>query len=391
MATAIEITNQVKQLIDANYSVVSKLMIASYGVKHGYIDKGRYDDYKASLLGVANAQPEATTKAEILTKDFGDKPTIDFFTRLDIFERIIWPNISVFYPQWVDDPKAKDGNMWNSAMKGVLYNEVWSTDHVLKPEVVRALGLQSTDMAISFLDNAGTIQQSIKDQKKLISELATHPDIKAAGAINVRKDVMMSLFSSDAAVKLFFLENYITNKEMGNPFALLGIDPYFAYLLMFTGWGGTLSAFMERKAKITLNGAAGEYSLRQVVMAAAGKNVSSPSWSSFDDTKVWYNVVKDTDGKENSWRANLAVYATRFLEVTGGWLAGVKNDQPDVYQDWNNKFIVDKKCMINMLVIVNELVNLSGTANTFTYQASPLQFQNALGLAYKKFEITVGD
>lgn len=44
-----------------------------------------------------------------------------------------------------------------------------------------------------------------------------------------------------------------------------------------------------------------------------------------------------------------------------------------------------------MLVLINETVNLQGQTNTFTYQATAATYQNALGEAYKKFEITVAE
>ena len=167
-------------------------------------------------------------RAALMADHFAEKATIDPMTRMDIFDRIIWPNISVFSPGWMDDPKGK---IEKSTMKGVTYDSVWNNDG-FTPPVKYAFNLDT--YIPGWLASGTTVSQNFKSLKEAFDNLAKSPEIKGADKEIPRKEVMNILFGSDNVVKLFFLQNYLIETDFANPWAMMGIDPYFGYLLMFT-------------------------------------------------------------------------------------------------------------------------------------------------------------
>lgn len=381
-----EIIKEMLPLIDSTYVVRSKWQLAKTILPDESL---KY--WFQSATGVTNAVSEVEATAELLKKF--TLPTIHPLTRVDIFETVMWPKISVYSPGWADHPTAPPNNPAGSSMKGVLYKQIFKLGsegaESFTSEFQKIFGNNTTGTlpGNAFLDQTTSISTDLKKLKVLSDELGDNYsyDLSGTGKVNNRKTAMMDLFSNENAVKLWFIHSVLLNESFANPYSMMGVDPFFSYLLAFTGWKGGTNAFNDVKGKISIGGEEGTYSLEDVV-----KKASNDKWTPSEGCN-WYTIVKDSDGQAGSQRAYLPNYATRFLECYAGWLQGVKSSTPEYYNDWYPKLVTDRFSLINMLVLINELVNVPGASNRFTHTESTTQFLTALSEKYKTFEIEIGD
>lgn len=326
-----------------------------------------YEDWAKSVLQVTGAEPEATVQSRILASaDFtNDKANIaiDPFNRYQIFTDIIWSTIGALSTGYAEDPKK---DQYSSTCRGVRYSEVFLDGQALTTAFKKAFTVPPN--LIGWLDVTDA-SQKLKDQQKALDDLVELQPIKT---INGYKEVFSALFSTDEMTKLFFIENYLLDIKLGYPWGLMGYDPYLAYLSVYTGWLSNDGLN---------NRIVNETSLKYPIQQAAG----NPSNFTKD---MWTNHINTDDA-----RANLAQQAIKFLEITGKWLQSQKTSEnnKEFFTGWNNSFIVDPKCMVNMLVIVNELVNVANAASKYTLTPKVKAYQEALSLAYKQFEMEIGD
>lgn len=382
------IVKEMLPLIDTTYAVRSKSMllntIALYKPEHK-------KDWFESAIAAPNAKSEVETKATLLA-DY-TAASIDALTRADIFETVMWPKISAYSPGWSDHPEDKAPPL-GSSMKGVVYSTVYegnpSTDFSAEFHKLFGKKVNLTLPEAGWLDQTTPLATDFKKLKELSIELGENfsHDLSGYENINNKKALLNDLFSNENAVKLWFIETVLLNHSFANPFSAMGIDPYFGYLLMFMGWKGGTKVFTEIKGKISYQGSEEIKSLKQIVNGAI-----NGQWLSNDQpTNVnWAVEVAPSDGKEQSVRAYIPNYSTKFLECYAAWLQGIKAEKPEYYKDWYDKLITDRFSLINMLVLINELVNIPGTTNRFTYNPTAGQYLAALSEKYKTFEITIGD
>ena len=383
-ATA-DIIKEMLPLIDSTYAVRSKWRLIKT-ILHVDSVKAWFD----SATGLRNSVSEVEAKAKILNEH--KDHTIDPLTRVDIFETIMWPKISSYSPGWADHPEDKYPPL-GSSMKGVLYKEIYKTEDTgpvdFSSEFQKIFGKEvgATLPGNTFLDQTTQISTDFENLRTLCVELGNNFkfDLSGGDKINNRKAVLNDLFSNENAVKLWFIDTVLLNKSLANPYSMMGIDPFFSYLLAFTGWKGGTDAFQNVKGKVSLGGEEAIRSLEDIV-----KKASKDQWNKSEGVN-WYDVVKLTDGEASSQRAYLPNYATRFLECRAGWLQGIKSQKPEYYNDWYSKLVTDRFSLINMLVLINELVNVPGASNRFTYNEKATEFLTALSEKYKTFEIEIGD
>jgi hypothetical protein len=383
-ATA-DIIKEMLPLIDSTYTVRSKWRLAKT-----ILPEASVKAWFESATAAQGAVSEVEAKAEILNKY--TLPTIDPLTRVDIFETIMWPKISSYSPGWADHPDDKFPPL-GSSMRGVLYQQLYQVEAAgptgFSSEFQKIFGKEvgATLPGNSYLDQTTQIATDLKKLKTLCVELGNNFDFDLNGGdkVNNRKAVLNDLFSSENAVKLWFIDTVLLNESFANPYSMMGIDPFFSYLLAFTGWKGGTDAFANTQGKVSLGGQEAIRSLEDIV-----KTASNGQWSKSKGVN-WYNVVKQSDGEASSQRAYLPNYATRFLECYAAWLQGVKSEKPEYYNDWYSKLVTDRFSLINMLVLINELVNVPGASNRFTYNEKTTEFLTALSEKYKTFEIEIGD
>ena len=389
-ATA-DILKEMIPLIDSTYTVRAKWrLLSSFG--SSVFPAEDLKNWFQSAIGVSGAVSEPEAKTKLLANYKFD--AIDPLTRFDIFETVMWPKISSYSPGWADHPEDKFPPAM-STMKGVVFKEIYklggSGAEYFTYSFQKLFGkhIQDSFPANGFLDQTSQLAMDFKNLKKLSEELGENFDYDLKGTdgdkVNNRKVLVNTLFSNDNAVKLWFIEYVLLSGAYASPFSCMGIDPYFGYLLAFVGWKGGADAFTTIKGKVTLDNTQSERTLQTVVDKAA-----YGQWDGSSSVN-WYTVVKGTDGQANSVRAYIPNYATRFLECYAGYLQSVKSTKPEYYKDWYSKLVTDRFSLINMLVIINELVNVPGTANRFVYSPKVGEFQAALSEKYKTFEIEIGD
>jgi len=287
-------------------------------------------------------------------------------------------------------------------MKGVVYSTVFkgnpSTDFSTDFHKLFGEKVDLTLPQTGWLNQTTPLATDFKKLKELSLELGRNfsYDLSGYENINNKKALLNDLFSNENAVKLWFVETVLLNQSFANPFSAMGIDPYFGYLLMFMGWKGGTKIFADIRGKIVYQNSEQIKSLKHIVNGAINgqwlSGVDTDNPTSGTPTNVnWAVEVAPSDGKENSVRAYIPNYATKFLECYAAWLQGIKTEKPEYYKDWYDKLITDRFSLINMLVLVNELVNIPGTANRFVYNPVAGQYLAALSEKYKTFEITIGD
>lgn len=367
------------------------------------------EDLKAWRNAVAQtkgADTEANIQTKLTTGEgyFTKSSTIDPFNRYQIFTDIIWSTISTVTPPGLTlgDGEGNEPTI-RSTCRGVRYKEVFD---IFSGQDVAPVGFTTMfinafripdELKAGWLDE-NDATKSIKNQDKYLKELTEGAGKAAVIALNTneRKELFSQLFEAEEMAKLFFIENYLLNiKQLAAPWGLMGYDPYFAYLIMYTGWLGGAgllqvskqneskgipnpNALMDRKSAPE-KGINLAYTIQQ---ALGGDNYSNKG-----NHQLWHEYIGTDDAK----RANLATQAIKFLEVTGKWLQQVKQDEKRkaYFDDWNAKFITDNKSMVNMLVIVNELVN--GATSKYTFTEKVKGYQLGLDTAYRKFEMEIGD
>ena len=359
--------------------------------------------WKNAVAQTKNADTEANIQTKLTTGDgyFTKSVTIDPFNRFQIFNDIIWSTIStVTPPGLVLGEGAGNEPTIYSTCRGVRYNEVFDLYSGQQLGVQGFTQLFINAFSIGSLE-AGWLDEndatkSIKNQQKYLEELTEGAGKAAVIALNIneRKELFSQLFEAEEMAKLFFIENYLLNKpRLASPWGLMGYDPYFAYLIVYTGWlggAGLLEISEDQKSQPNPNAikdrktAPGGTSLVYPIQQALGDPKTFP-----DNHQGWHDYI----GTDDTRRANLATQAIKFLEITGKWLQQIKQDEKKkaYFDDWNAKFITDNKSMINMLVIVNELVNAGGTASKYTFTEKVKGYQLGLDAAYRKFEMEIGD
>jgi hypothetical protein len=380
-----DIIKEMLPLIDTTYTVRSKWRLIKT-----ILPSDSVKSWFESATGVTGAASEPEAKTKALTQYTSN--AIDPFTRVDIFETVMWPKITAYSPGWADHPDDKYPPL-GSSMKGVLYKHLFNIEgsgpQSFSNDFQRVFGNLVDGITLpgnSFLDQTNQMSTDLKKLKQLCIELGGNFSHDLNGSnVNNRKALLNDLFSNENAVKLWFIETVLLNGNFASPYSCMGIDPYFSYLLAFTGWKGGSNAFVNIKGKVSLGGEQSVKSLQDVVSKAA-----YGQWDGSSDIN-WYTAVKSTDGEATSARAYIPNYATRFLECYAGWLQSIKSEKPEYYNDWYSKLVTDRFSLINMLVIINELVNVPGTANRFIYTPKVGEFQTALSEKYKTFEIEIGD
>jgi len=390
------IVKEMLPLIDSTYAVrVKSILLNSISL---YKDNTKKEWFE-SAIGVTGAKSEVETKAALLA-DY-TAASIDALTRFDIFETIMWPKISAYAPGWADHPSDVEPPQ-GSSMKGVVYSTVFkgnpSTDFSTDFHKLFGEKVDLTLPQTGWLNQTTPLATDFKKLKELSLELGRNfsYDLSGYENINNKKALLNDLFSNENAVKLWFVETVLLNQSFANPFSAMGIDPYFGYLLMFMGWKGGTKIFADIRGKIVYQNSEQIKSLKHIVNGAINgqwlSGVDTDNPTSGTPTNVnWAVEVAPSDGKENSVRAYIPNYATKFLECYAAWLQGIKTEKPEYYKDWYDKLITDRFSLINMLVLVNELVNIPGTANRFVYNPVAGQYLAALSEKYKTFEITIGD
>jgi len=379
---------------------------------------GRYKCYKTSFPSqdlldwknaVAQVPKATTTEAALQTKlTTGDGfytkvPTIDPFNRFQIFNDIVWSTISTVTPPGLvlGDGEGNEPTI-RSTCRGVRYKEVYdlysgSSFGVVGFTKAFYNAFETDSIKSGWLDE-NDATKNIKNQQKYLEELTSDASKATIVAMNIneRKELFSQLFEAEEMAKLFFIENYLLNiEQLASPWGLMGYDPYFAYLIMYTGWLG--GAGLLEMSKANESAYANPNALKDRKSAPDGTSLVYPiqlalgnqNWMSKTDHTFWFDYIGADDAK----RANLATQAIKFLEVTGKWLQQVKQDEKRkaYFDDWNAKFITDNKSMVNMLVIVNELVNGGGTASKYSFTEKVKGYQLGLDTAYRKFEMEIGD
>lgn len=351
-SVAVAKAKELVALVTANASFLTRAKCYSKS-----LNNKDYQDWAKSVLQVTGAEPEATVQSRVLASaEFTNDKTniaIDPFNRYQIFTDIIWSTIGALSTGYVEDPKK---DQYSSTCRGVRYSEVFPKTNEYQLSDAFKDAFKVPPKIVGFLDT-NDASKKLKDQDKVLKDLMS-VEIKTT---NDHKEVFSALFSTDEMTKLFFIENYFLKPEFGMPWSLLGYDPYLAYLSVYTAWVSSLTG----------------RGLMSTLKAANGNSDNYETWSTHINT--------------DAARANLAVQAVKFLEITGKWLQSQKTQQPDYYTGWNNSFIVDPKCMVNMLVIVNELVNVANAASKYTLTPKVKEYQAALSVAYKQFTMEIGD
>ena len=357
--------NELVTLVTANANFLTRAKCYSKS-----LNNKDYQDWAKSVLQVTGAEPEATVQSRVLASaEFTNDKTniaIDPFNRYQIFTDIIWSTISALSTGYVEGPGDNASTkQYASTCRGVRYSEVFPVTNEYQLSDAFKNAFKVPDQLIGWLDT-NDASQKLKDQQAALDDLV---EMKI-NTPNGRKEVFSALFSTDEMIKLFFIENYFLKPEFGMPWDLMGYDPYLAYLSVYTAWISS-DGLNSRKADGT--------SLIAPLKAAAGGTMDFGAWSTHINT--------------DDARANLAQQAIKFLEITGKWLQSQKTSEnnKEFFTGWNNSFIVDPKCMVNMLVIVNELVNIANAASKYNCAPKVKAYQEALSLAYKQFEMEIGD
>jgi hypothetical protein len=389
------IVKEMLPLIDSTYAVRSKYLFLKYVNNREKIgDNSTYKESKIkawieSAIGAKNAKSEVETKADLL-KDY-TAASIDALTRGDIFETVMWPKISAYSPGWFDSPESTAQNPQLSSMRGVVYKAIYkgtpSTD--FEPSFHSLFGktVNETMPPIGYLDQTSQLSTDFTKLSQLCDELGKNfsYDLTGYENLNNKKEFLKELFSNENAVKLFFIQTVLFEPLLASPFSAMAVDPYYGYLLMFTGWIGGTSVMVDVRGKMTYKGSEQIVDLKTITDGA-----SYGQWNGSDSVN-WTKAMKSTDGKEDSARGYIPNYATNFLECFAAWLQATKNTKPEYYKTWYDKLITDRFSMINMLVLINELVNVPGPTNRFTFNPDASNFLSLLSGKYKTFEITIGD
>lgn len=319
-------------------------------------------DYIGALIGSGATSNEAELREKALTTLFKEKSFIDPFNCLEIFERIIWPAMNAFTVGMKDDPRSQS----NSACGGVLFSACFNGSGNFG-DGIKNIFNNSGIFHVPWLDGGTNIARKFKELQNLWKAIEG-----ATVSVNERKEIFNLLFTNESMVKLYVIINIGLNPSYYTPFSIIAVDPYLAYLAFFMIHVGGGNSFDE-------------YAGVNDIYRKAGGGAGGGFFSLFASS--WADYV----GTDSAKRAALATASTEVLAAIAKWLQGQKQTNQSYYTYWNSLFITDKKCLINMLVIINETVNLQGQTNTFTYQPTAATYQNALGLAYKNFEITVAD
>lgn len=363
--------------------------------------------WKNAVAQTKGADTESNIQTKLTTGEgyFTKATTIDPFNRFQIFNDIIWSTISTVTPPGLTlgDGEGNQPTI-RSTCRGVRYREVFD---IFSGTSVAPVGFTemfinafSTDKVSSNWLDENDATKNIKNQQKYLEELTEGAGKAAVIALNTneRKELFSQLFEAEEMAKLFFIENYLLNiQQLASPWGLMGYDPYFAYLIMYTGWLGGAellqispqnenagipnpNALKDRKTQPQ-----GGTNLVYAIQQALGGS----DYSNKENHQFWHDYI----GTDDTKRANLATQAIKFLEVTGKWLQQVKQDEKRkaYFDDWNAKFITDNKSMVNMLVIVNELVNGGGTVSKYSFTEKVKGYQLGLDTAYRKFEMEIGD
>ena len=322
------------------------------------MQKGLYlEKLKGSTaVTVSEAEIKAAALAHANHQSFKG---IDCFTAYDIFDKLIYPTITNFVVGLKDHP-SQPNNIKFSSCGGVNYGRVFGDDGKFTNFVDTILtnlayGKQLLNQP-NFLDSGTTLAQSIKDYKlKSLNVLAMD-----FANENERKTAFNLLCTNESFLKLYMIA-YI-GMDTGlyfNPFSMLRVDPYLAYLVMFLGHvgDGSLQAYGGTEGII--------------------KGFNTTNWPEYA-------------AKGDAERAKLPEAATKVLQEVGKWLASKKTDPASkaYYEYWNGLFITDKKCLINMLVIINEIVNVG---QQYPLTPTAAGYQTAIGTAYKNFSIEIAD
>lgn len=372
-SVAVAKAKELVALVTANASFLTR---AKCFKANGSLSDKDYNDWAKGVLQVKGAEPEATVQSRVLASaDWtNDKANIaiDPYNRYQIFTDIIWSTIgAASTPGYAPGLKGDDTKkQLDSTCRGVRYKEVYLGAPATAFQTAFFEAFETKDYYENSWLDANDATKKLQEQQKVLNELKVIGGLFTSDGTNNRKEVFSALFSSDEMAKLFFVHNYLLDTSIGNPWGLMGYDPYLAYLSVYTAWISS-NGLNSRKADGN--------SLIAPLKAAAGGTMDFGSWSSHINT--------------DDARANLAQQAIKFLEITGKWLQSQKTDEntKEYFTGWNNSFIVDPKCMVNMLVIVNELVNVPNLASKYNCAPKVRAYQEALSLAYKKFEMEIGD
>jgi len=332
-------------------------------------------DYQAYINAVSEGK-EAIVQTEIITKTYQSSSYIDPFTAYSIFDQIIYPTIEAMSPGWSENPYNTDAQNQTRDyyMRGVPLIEVTqASGGDLSSIAANPFIITDLTNNVAYVDNAGIISlkkvtteyNSLKDQ---------YNNKQSSKDLGTQKDLLSLLFGSAAMAKTYFVKNYL-NDTVGNvnlqePYRMIQVDPYLAYLTMLFAWlGGVGYAGTGTAALDRFKGTKDTRTLRQVISTAGSTG--------------WHNI-----SAANRHKTSKA--AVEMLQIFYEYIQSIKATNEELYTNWMNMLVKDRKCMVNMLVIINERVNLNNSS-AFTFQEKPKAFQLALATAYKNFKMEIGE
>lgn len=325
-------------------------------------------DYK-TYINAVSAGTEAVAQTEIITKTYISSSYIDPFTAYNIFDQVLYPPIEAMSPGWSENPYNSDSQSANRDfyMRGVPLVDIFNPDGELK-NLSYAFNIADLTNGPGYVDNAGLkpLKKVTTEYIKLANSILKTPDIAN------QKDLLRDLFGNAPMAKTYFVSTYLNDRISGanlqEPYRMIQVDPYLAYLTMLFAWLGGVG-YVGKAALDRFKGTKNNKTLRDAIETAGNSN--------------WHNIAKDN-------RPKTAEGAIDMLQIFYEYIQSIKLTNNDLYDNWMNMLVKDKKCMVNMLVIINERVNLNN-GNTFAFQEKPKEFQLALAEAYKQFSMEIGD
>lgn len=339
-------------------------------------------DYKAYLIAVSLGT-EATAQTEIITKTYQSSSYIDPFTAYTIFDQIHYPTIEAMSPGWSVNPNT---NVYNSDldvsadardfyMRGVPLVDVMRSNGELNSNAESTFSIDSLTEGVPPADRK-PIWDNLKKVTTEYKNLETQYNSKQTPKdIATQKELLFLLFGSAAMAKTYFVNAYLNDNAGGanlqEPFRMIQVDPYLAYLTMLLAWLGGIG-YAGAAALDRFKGTEGKNknkTLRQAIGEAGGTN--------------WHNI-SDLN------RSKTSIAAVTMLQIFYEYIQSIKTTNESLYTNWMNMIVKDRKCMVNMLVIINERVNLNNSS-AFTFQEKPKAYQLALSVAYKTFSMEIGE
>lgn len=363
-STNVNLQNAAKEVgaaVDAVGSVYPKLL---------YLQKTLTGEQFKQYVGGIAAGEEAKEQTAIIDTSYKDVSYIDPFTAYNIFDQVLWPAISVLSPGWSENPYNQEIDVKDQEfyMRGVPLIDIFD-NNTLSQRVATAFSLNTS---LGFLDKTKMIDK-LEGVGKKYTQLKNQYT-STSKTITLQKDVLYSIFTSEAAAKSYFISTYLNDNtakgtDLESPYRMIQADPYLAYLTMLLSWlggiglEGKIAALDRYKDK---NG--------KSIRARIRETLSSENW----------HLITEAD------RPKTATLAVDMLRIFYEYIQKIRNEFPELYKNWMGMLLTERKSMINMLVITNERVN-ENVGNAFTFQSKPAQYQKALSTAYKEFKMEIGD